>query len=237
MAWSWSSMTSHRCSCAEGRGLARGGAPAGTRDQEPAHADSTLRRAAPTPFHPGARTTRALVEECTTTIVGGVESLKVWWTSSPVRAHASAACGADRSARTPGRGAGARHKGLFTEVEFRRHFVEGLPRVGVDPGADSARRHQSRGQRHRGHGPPRRALTSRPSTTGPTASCALSSPTTAPAFRPPSASCSCRIIRPSSGAAVSAGDRPPHRRRAWRQHRRDRQHPTRDALRNRALPA
>ena len=44
---------------AEGRGLARGGAPARARDQEPADADSAVRRAAAPPFQPARRRRRA----------------------------------------------------------------------------------------------------------------------------------------------------------------------------------
>jgi two-component system, NtrC family, nitrogen regulation sensor histidine kinase NtrY len=76
--------------------------------------------------------TRALVEECTTTIVGEVESLKglVDEFSQFARMPAPRAVPTDLHALLDE--ALALYKGLFTEVEFRRHFVEGLPRVGVD---------------------------------------------------------------------------------------------------------
>ena len=62
---------------AEGRGLARGRAAARARDQESADADSAVRRAAAPPLFAGAPPqAKALVDECTTTIVGEVESLK-----------------------------------------------------------------------------------------------------------------------------------------------------------------
>ena len=62
---------------AEGRGVARGGAAAGARDQESADADSAVgRAAAPALFGDAPAPTQALVDECTATIVGEVESLK-----------------------------------------------------------------------------------------------------------------------------------------------------------------
>ena len=76
--------------------------------------------------------TRALVEECTTTIVGEVESLKglVDEFSQFARMPAPRTVPTDLHALLDE--ALALYKGLFTEVEFRRHFVDGLPRVGVD---------------------------------------------------------------------------------------------------------
>jgi two-component system nitrogen regulation sensor histidine kinase NtrY len=76
--------------------------------------------------------TRALVEECTTTIVGEVESLKglVDEFSQFARMPAPRAVPTDLHALLDE--ALALYQGLFTEVEFRRHFAEGLPRVGID---------------------------------------------------------------------------------------------------------
>jgi two-component system nitrogen regulation sensor histidine kinase NtrY len=76
--------------------------------------------------------TRALVEECTTTIVGEVESLKglVDEFSQFARMPAPRAVPTDMHALLDE--ALALYQGLFTEVEFRRHFSTGLPKVGVD---------------------------------------------------------------------------------------------------------
>jgi two-component system nitrogen regulation sensor histidine kinase NtrY len=76
--------------------------------------------------------TRALVDECTTTIVGEVESLKglVDEFSQFARMPAPRAVPTDLHALLDD--ALALYQGLFTEVEFRRHFADGLPRVGVD---------------------------------------------------------------------------------------------------------
>jgi two-component system nitrogen regulation sensor histidine kinase NtrY len=76
--------------------------------------------------------TRALVDECTTTIVGEVESLKglVDEFSQFARMPAPRAVPTDLHALLDD--ALALYQGLFTDVEFRRHFAEGLPKVGVD---------------------------------------------------------------------------------------------------------
>ena len=76
--------------------------------------------------------TRALVEECTTTIVGEVESLKglVDEFSQFARMPAPRAVPTDLHSLLDE--ALALYQGLFTDVEFRRHFAEGLPKVGVD---------------------------------------------------------------------------------------------------------
>jgi two-component system nitrogen regulation sensor histidine kinase NtrY len=76
--------------------------------------------------------TRALVDECTTTIVGEVESLKglVDEFSQFARMPAPRAVPTDLHALLDD--ALALYQGLFTEVEFRRHFAESLPKVGVD---------------------------------------------------------------------------------------------------------
>jgi two-component system nitrogen regulation sensor histidine kinase NtrY len=76
--------------------------------------------------------TRALVDECTTTIVGEVESLKglVDEFSQFARMPAPRAVPTDLHALLDD--ALGLYQGLFTEVEFRRHFAESLPKVGVD---------------------------------------------------------------------------------------------------------
>jgi two-component system nitrogen regulation sensor histidine kinase NtrY len=76
--------------------------------------------------------TRALVDECTTTIVGEVESLKglVDEFSQFARMPAPRTVPTDLHVLLDD--ALALYQGLFTEVEFRRHFADGLPKVGVD---------------------------------------------------------------------------------------------------------
>jgi two-component system, NtrC family, nitrogen regulation sensor histidine kinase NtrY len=76
--------------------------------------------------------TRALVEECTTTIVGEVESLKglVDEFSQFARMPAPRAVPTDLHALLDD--ALALYEGLFTDVEFRRHFAAAVPKVGVD---------------------------------------------------------------------------------------------------------
>jgi two-component system nitrogen regulation sensor histidine kinase NtrY len=76
--------------------------------------------------------TRALVEECTTTIVGEVESLKglVDEFSQFARMPAPRAVPTDLHGLLDE--ALALYQGICTDVEFRRHFAEGLPKVGVD---------------------------------------------------------------------------------------------------------
>ena len=76
--------------------------------------------------------TRGLVEECTTTIVGEVESLKglVDEFSQFARMPAPRAVPTDLHALLED--ALGLYQGLFTEVEFRRRFGDGLPKVAVD---------------------------------------------------------------------------------------------------------
>ncbi len=75
---------------------------------------------------------RALVDECTTTIVGEVESLKglVDEFSQFARMPAPRAVPTDLHALLED--ALGLYQGLFTEVEFRRRFDEGLPKAAVD---------------------------------------------------------------------------------------------------------
>ena len=77
--------------------------------------------------------TRELVEECTTTIVGEVESLKglVDEFSQFARMPAPRAVVTDLHELLDD--ALALYRGLFTEVELRRQFAPELPKVSVDP--------------------------------------------------------------------------------------------------------
>jgi two-component system nitrogen regulation sensor histidine kinase NtrY len=77
--------------------------------------------------------TRQLVDECTTTIVGEVESLKglVDEFSQFARMPAPRAVPTDLH-QLLGE-ALALYNGIFTEVEIRRHFAPQLPAVAVDP--------------------------------------------------------------------------------------------------------
>jgi two-component system nitrogen regulation sensor histidine kinase NtrY len=76
--------------------------------------------------------TRALVDECTTTIVGEVESLKglVDEFSQFARMPAPRAVPTDLHVLLDD--ALALYQGLFTDVEFRRQYADGLPKVAVD---------------------------------------------------------------------------------------------------------
>jgi len=77
--------------------------------------------------------TRALVDECTATIVGEVESLKglVDEFSQFARMPAPRAVPTDLHALLED--ALALYRGLFTDVEIRAHFTGPLPKVSVDP--------------------------------------------------------------------------------------------------------
>ncbi len=77
--------------------------------------------------------TRALVEECTTTIVGEVESLKglVDEFSQFARMPAPRAVPTDIHALLTD--VLALYQGIFTAVELRPRFAEALPKVSVDP--------------------------------------------------------------------------------------------------------
>ncbi len=77
--------------------------------------------------------TRALVEECTTTIVGEVESLKglVDEFSQFARMPAPRAVASDLHELLDD--ALSLYRGLFTECELRSHYAASLPRVSVDP--------------------------------------------------------------------------------------------------------
>ena len=76
--------------------------------------------------------TRALVDECTTTIVGEVESLKglVDEFSQFARMPAPRAVPTDVHALLED--ALGLYQGLFTEVEFRRRFADAVPKVAAD---------------------------------------------------------------------------------------------------------
>ena len=77
--------------------------------------------------------TKALVEECTTTIVGEVESLKglVDEFSQFARMPAPRAVTTDLHVLLDD--ALALYRGLFTDVEIRAHYAASLPKVSVDP--------------------------------------------------------------------------------------------------------
>jgi two-component system nitrogen regulation sensor histidine kinase NtrY len=77
--------------------------------------------------------TRALVEECTTTIVGEVESLKglVDEFSQFARMPPPRAVPTDLHALLAD--ALSLYRGLFTDVEIRPQFAASLPKVSVDP--------------------------------------------------------------------------------------------------------
>ncbi len=77
--------------------------------------------------------TRDLVDECTTTIVGEVESLKglVDEFSQFARMPAPRAVPTDLHALLDD--ALSLYRGLLAEIEIRTHFVEPLPKVSVDP--------------------------------------------------------------------------------------------------------
>ena len=150
--------------------------------------------------------TRALVDECTTTIVGEVESLKglVDEFSQFARMPAPRAVPTDLHALLDD--ALALYRGLLHRGRIpARSYGAGLPQVSVDPEqirrvvinlVDNAIEAMDRAGRDRYRDR---------STTARTASCASSWPTTAPAFRRPSAtSCFCRTTRRSSAAAASA---------------------------------
>ena len=84
-------------------------------------------------FAASAAPTRDLVEECTTTIVGEVESLKglVDEFSQFARMPAPRAVPTDLHALLTD--ALALYRGIFTDVELRPRFADTLPRVSVDP--------------------------------------------------------------------------------------------------------
>jgi two-component system nitrogen regulation sensor histidine kinase NtrY len=76
--------------------------------------------------------TRALVEECTATIVGEVESLKGLVDEFSQFARMPAPRSVPTDLHVLLDDALALYQGLFTAVEFRRKFADGLPKVGVD---------------------------------------------------------------------------------------------------------
>jgi two-component system nitrogen regulation sensor histidine kinase NtrY len=84
-------------------------------------------------FSQTASATRDLVEECTTTIVGEVESLKglVDEFSQFARMPAPRAVPPDLHALLEG--CLGLYRGLLTDVELRPHFAPALPMVSVDP--------------------------------------------------------------------------------------------------------
>jgi two-component system nitrogen regulation sensor histidine kinase NtrY len=77
--------------------------------------------------------TRALVEECTTTIVGEVESLKGLVDEFSQFARMPVPRTVPTDVHQLLRDSLALYRGLFAEVEIRTGFAEGLPSVAVDP--------------------------------------------------------------------------------------------------------
>ena len=147
---------------------------------------------------------KALVDECTETIVGEVESLKglVDEFSQFARMPSPRTVPTDLSQLITD--TIALYNGIFSAVQIEQRFAPGSAARAARSGAGAARDHQSGRQRHRGHGAPWPRSSSRPSSTPPTPSSGSSSPTTARGFRRASArSCSCRITPPSAAAAVS----------------------------------
>ena len=134
--------------------MARGGAPPRARDQESADADSAVRRAHAAPLQQRRRRRRsALVEECTSTIVGEVDSLKalVDEFSQFARMPAPRAVPTDLHALL--NEALALYHGLLGEVRFERRFADEAAEGARRRRADSPRDHQPRRQRDRGDEP------------------------------------------------------------------------------------
>src|SRR5262245_15024771 len=77
--------------------------------------------------------TRQLVDECTTTIVGEVESLKGLVDEFSQFARMPAPRAVTTDLQTLLNDALALYDGIFTDVEIRRHFEPQLPKVTVDP--------------------------------------------------------------------------------------------------------
>ena len=134
------------------RGLARRRPAPGPRNQEPADADSAVRRAHAPAFRLRARRRRAaLVEECTSTIVGEVESLKalVDEFAQFARMPAPRAVPSDlqrRARRRRWRSTTA----CSANIRIERRFDDGAAAGPRRRRADAPRRHQSRRQRRRG---------------------------------------------------------------------------------------
>jgi two-component system, NtrC family, nitrogen regulation sensor histidine kinase NtrY len=104
----------------EGGRLARGGSAACSRDQEPAHTDSAVAERLKRHFS-GLRSRQVAGRGVHATIIGEVESLKGWWTSS----RSSPACRRPPSADRPA-GSAPRHlalyNGLFGDVRIETVF-------------------------------------------------------------------------------------------------------------------
>ena len=153
---------------AEGGGLARGGAAAGARDQEPADADPAVGRApAPAFRRRRPRPTRDLVDECATTIIGEVESLKglVDEFSQFARMPAPRAVPTDLHGVLDD--ALALYDGLLERGALPPALRAGAAAGLGGPRADAARGAQPGGQRGRGDGPARHDRDRRPRTTPP----------------------------------------------------------------------
>jgi two-component system nitrogen regulation sensor histidine kinase NtrY len=77
--------------------------------------------------------TRSLVDECTTTIVGEVESLKGLVDEFSQFARMPAPRAVPTNLHELLDDALSLYRGLFTNIEIRRHFAPPLPKVSVDP--------------------------------------------------------------------------------------------------------
>ncbi len=141
---------------AEGRGVARGRQTAGARDQESAHPDSALRRAAPPALRgragsdPPARRRVHIDDRGRGRIAQGPGGRVL-----SIRPDARASGRCDRPAGAAHRSAGALQGHLHRggdPAALRRTAADGLGRSG----ADSAGHHQPRRQRDRSDGPARR---------------------------------------------------------------------------------
>ena len=191
---------------AEGRGVARSGAPARARDQEPADADSAVGRAAAPPFRPAPPADagagrRVHDDDRRRGRVAEGAGRRVL----AVRAHAGAAHRADRPARSCSTTRSRSTTGSSPTCAFEQRFAAGAAARAARPRADPARHHQPGRQRHRSDGAARARSSSRRSTIAANSVVADRRRRRRPGFRPASAtSCSCRTTRPSGAAAASA---------------------------------
>ena len=177
---------------------------------------------------------RALVDECTTTIVGEVESLKGLVDEFSQFARMPTPRTVPTDLRALIVNTLALYDGLFTDVTIEHRF--GGHRPGETRSrADPAGHHQPRRQRHRSDGTPRphfgRNAVRQAESSGPHHRgrrwARDSGVRTREAF-------SAVLLDEATGQRPRPGDRPPHHRGAWRQHRRERQRAARHSIYNRA---
>jgi len=117
----------------KGRRVARGGAAAGARDQEPAHAHPALRERLRRHFSTASPQAKALVDECSETIIGEVESLKglVDEFSQFARMPSPRTVPTDLAQLITD--TIALYNGIFTDVRIEQRFAPGVPLVMLDP--------------------------------------------------------------------------------------------------------